>query len=272
MDSRRLHNQQVLITRATHRQTSLGNLLATVGALAVPFPCLEIAPHQIGSVEFNRAKQYILELDSFDIVICISANAARLGGELIDQYWPQLPIDTQWFAIGSASAEQLAYFDIDAQQPPRADSESLLELLQLQQLSGKKILILQGNSGRKLLSKTLSARSAVISQCVLYNRIVPVYTNAQVKNSLYNSDLSAILITSGEALCNLTTIARGSLQSSVITSLLATQLIVPSTRVAKIASTQGYQHIEVAAGADDQSMLNALLLVRGLEADNEEKR
>ena len=106
----------------------------------------------------------------------------------------------------------------------------------------------------------------------LYNRLIPVYTDQYVNSILYKSSLSAILITSGEALQNLTAIARDSLNKFAQNSLFATDLIVPSARVAEIAATQQYQRITVAAAADDQSMLAALLSVKCLEADNEKKK
>jgi len=257
-----LQDQNILITRALDKQPSLAALIDSYGATAVPLPCLDIKALDTNSVEFGIAKQQILDLDLFDIVICISTNAARIAGELIDQYWPQLPVKIKWLAIGKASAKALAGFDIDAQIMLGSDSEALLAHPALQSVANKKVLILQGNNGRELLLKSLTSRSAIISQAILYNRLIPVYTDQQVENSLYNSALSAILITSGEALCNLTTIARGSSRQFDITSLQSTLLIVPSTRVAQIASTQGYLNIKVASGADDQSMLNALLSKR----------
>ena len=267
-----MQDQLILVTRAPHKQAPLLELLNSQGAKPVPFASIHIAPLEIHSAEYGVTKQHILDLDQFDIVICISANAARFAGELIDQYWPQLPVNIKWLAIGKATAKALDYFDVFAQVVPGADSEALLNHPELQHVANKKILILQGNNGRELLADTLLQRAAIITQAVLYNRIVPVYTDDQIKNSLYNAALSAILITSGEALSNLTTIAKGSQQQFDISSLQATTLIVPSTRVANIASTQGYQHIKVAKSADDQSMLDALLLVRGLEADNEKKK
>lgn len=254
------------------KQAAIVKLLKGEGANPVPFASIVVEPLDFHSPEFGVTKQHILDLDLYDIVICISANAARFGGELIDQYWPQLPVNIKWLAIGKATAKQLDYYGIDAQIMPGADSEALLNHPDLQSIKDKKVLILQGNGGRELLATTLLQRGAIINQGVLYNRIVPVYTEDEIKNSLYSTALSAILITSGEALSNLTTIAKGSLPHNDISSLLATVLIVPSTRVANIASTQGYQHIKVATGADDQSMLDALLLVRGLEADNEKEK
>ena len=261
---------KVLVTRPAHRQAQLCQLLQNNALQPIPFATIEIAARNPQHSDYGRLKQHILDLDLFDVIICVSANAAEIGAELIEDYWPQLPLGINWIAIGAASARALEKFDIQAQTPTSGqDSEALLQLPQLQQLAGKKVLILKGNSGRQLLSETLSDRGAIITEAILYDRLIATYTDQQINNCLYNSGLSAILVTSGEALCNLTTIAAGSLKQFKHNSLLATPLIVPSARVAKIASTQGYYRITVARAADDQAMLAALLTVKGLEADNE---
>lgn len=247
-------------------------MLEAQGAQTTAFATVEIAPINQQDSDYAILKQHILDLDLFDIIICVSANAARLAGELIDQYWPQLPIKIKWFAIGQATQKALLHYDIESNiATDGSDSEALLAEADLQCLQNRKVLILKGTSGRELLSDTLQSRGAQVFEASLYNRLIPVYTDQQINDALYNSRLSAILITSGEALCNLTAIAKGSQNQFDHKQLLATCVIVPSTRVALIASTQGYQSIKVAASANNQAMLQALLSVKGLEADNEEK-
>ncbi len=247
-------------------------MLQAQGANPTALATIEIAPITEQNPDYARLKQHILDLDLFDIIVCVSANAARIAGELVDQYWPQLPVGLKWFAIGPATQSALADYDIASTVATLGtDSEALLQETDLQQLQNSKVLILKGTSGRQMLSETLQSRGAQVFEANLYNRLIPVYTDQHIKNTLYNSCLSAILVSSGEALCNLTTIAKGSLNQFDTKPLLATCVIVPSTRVAQIASTQGYQSIKVAASADDESMLKALLSVKGLEADNEEK-
>ncbi len=267
-----LKQHTILVTRPAHKQAELQAMLEAKGADTAMLSTIEIAPIAEQDPEYARLKQHILDLDLFDIIICVSANAARLAGELIDQYWPQLPVKLKWFAIGQATQSALANYDIWSTTATKGtDSEALLKASDLQQLQNSKVLILKGTSGRELLSETLRSRGAQVFEANLYNRLIPVYTDQQIKNALYNSSLSAILVSSGEALCNLMTIAKGSHNQFDTKPLLATCVIVPSTRVAQIASTQGYQSIKVAAAADNKSMVLALLSVKGLEADNEEK-
>ena len=267
---RTLANQSVLVTRPEHKQAGLCQRLIKLKATPITLPTIDIEPVTEQNSEFGILKQSILDLDLFDIVICISANAARLAGELIDQYWPQLPINIQWYAIGNSTANTLRKYDIEAQVPSAAsDSEALLSEPALQSLSTKRVLILKGYAGRKRLTETLLNRGANVTEAILYNRRIPVYTDSHVSQRLYKLNLSAILVTSAEALQNLTTIAQGSKLQFNHKVLQDTDLIVPSTRVAQIAETQGYFRITVAAAADDESMLAALLSVNGWDADDE---
>ena len=260
----------VLITRPQHSIADLRQCVIDQQCNAIELPCLAINPISCDAENFGLIKQYILDLDLFDIIICVSTNAARIAGQMIDQYWPQLPLGLKWFAIGKASAQALAHYDISAQVcQGLSESEVLLAHPELQNISAKKILILKGSAGRELLTSTLQTRSAIVSEAPLYNRAIPVYTDQQINEKIHLSNLSATLITSGEALKNLTIIAQGNSQQFSITTLLATDLIVPSRRVANIAKALGYQRIFVANAADNKTMLAKLLSVKGLEANHE---
>jgi len=263
----------ILITRPEHNIANLRQLVHEKQCNAIELPCLAINPISPNNESFGLIKQYILDLDLFDIIICVSTNAARIAGELIDQYWPQLPLGITWFAIGNGSAKTLAHYDISAQVcQGLSESEVLLSHPELQNVSAKKILILKGSAGRELLTSTLQSRSAIVSEAPLYNRAIPVYTDQQINEKIHLSNLSATLITSGEALKNLTIIAQGNSQQFSITTLLATDLIVPSQRVANIAKALGYQRIFVANAADNKTMLAKLLSVKGLEANHEKTK
>ena len=106
----------------------------------------------------------LLMLDQFDKIIVTSRPAAKLGMELIEQYWPQLPIHSQWFALGSGTADELKPFCIRAQYSAQGtDSEALLQLPAFNmrernktELHAKeKVLIIKGIGGRDLLEQRL---------------------------------------------------------------------------------------------------------------------
>lgn len=260
MSNTPLAGKRVLVTRPAHQANRQINQLHTLGAEPLPFPLLEISPFTPPSLEYHRAKSHILDLDLYQNVIFISANAARFGAELIDEYWPQLPIRVNWFAIGKKTAALLADYGIDAETAPLGyDSEALLKSPFLQQVSGERTLIIRGLGGREKLAEILKRRGAQVEYADVYQRLCPSYSNSTIKNMLYQHPLDALLITSGESLANLLTLATGSQDQFKTDTLLNSQLVVPSERIAQQARLAGFKRIKTATGPDDHSMIQVLL-------------
>jgi len=251
-----LTNLRVLVTRPAQQSSALLNRLKEAGAVPVPFPLLQITAIDENHSGFQKVKQSILDLDLYQHVIFISPNAAALGGEWIDQYWPQLPVRINWFAIGSRTAEVLNNYGIGAYHNPLGyDSESLLTTPELNNIEDHSILIMRGVGGREKLADELRARGAKVSYAELYERERPHYTNKDIVQALSPAP-DVILISSGEALNNLADLARQAELS--LDSLSGCHIIVPSERINTIARGMGFEHITTASGPDDQAMLDTL--------------
>lgn len=263
-----LHNKRVLVTRPSHQARNQIDQLKALGAFAVPLPLLAIRPFTAPEPAFHLAKSRILDLDLYQSVIFISANAARIGAELIDDYWPQLPIRVQWLAIGKQTAATLANYGIDAETTPLGyDSEALLASPLLQQVAGQKILIVRGLGGREILAETLRARGAQVDYADLYQRTCPDYEDNEIEAALFQPLPDALLITSGEGLDNLLRLATGNHQQFRLQPLLTRTLVVPSHRIAERAAQAGFTRIRTAAGPDDQAMIEALLAATDADID-----
>ena len=82
--------------------------------------------------------------------------------ELNDIAWPE---QLKAIAIGQATAKALRAFHIDTHGTPDVpDSEHLLELPYLQQVSKKNLLLFKGEGGRQLLEKELVQRGARVTR------------------------------------------------------------------------------------------------------------
>ena len=256
-----LQGMRVLVTRPPHQNAGQVEQLRAWGAEPVAFPVLDIQPYEAPSPAFHQAKARVLDLDLYQSVIFISANAARFGAELIDSYWPQLPIKVHWLAIGQKTASLLTDYGIDAETAALGyDSEALLESPALQAVEGSRILIIRGSGGREKLAETLRQRGAQVDYADLYARVCPAYEAAYVQKILYQQQPDALLITSGEGLSNLLQLASGNQQQLPTTTLLKNcQLVVPSERIAQQARLAGFKRIKTAKSADDHSMISALL-------------
>lgn len=254
MAEQTLAGLRVLVTRPAHQAEGLIDALQKQGAEPIPFPLLEIEPiDESDRGAYNLIKARILDLDLYAGVIFISPNAARIGEQWIDQYWPQLPVGIDWLAIGAGTAATLDSLGIHAYHVKNGfDSEALLADPLLENIAEKRFLILRGEGGRELLAETLRSRGADVDYADLYRRVCPRYSQAEIKSTIYAQRLSVILITSGMALDNLLELAGAE------SDLLETALIVPSRRIADLARARGFTRIRIADGPDDSSMIRAL--------------
>lgn len=267
-----LQGLHVLVTRPEQQAQGQVRLLESGGAQVTHLPMLKIEPCHANQPGYEQLKNQIIHLDRYAIIICISANAARLGLDWMDRYWPQWPVGIDWYAIGQKTAQVLAVAGITAQTAVQGfDSEALLAEPGLVQVRTKNVLIMRGAGGRDTLAQILTERGAHVEYAELYQRRCPVYSTAEILHSLYQPSLTSILITSGEALANFVKVA-GSQRQFSLDSRLGLTLIVPSKRIADQARKIGFRHIIVAQGADDAAMVAALDPANDWETAHEKNR
>lgn len=240
----------VLITRPEHLQQGLKRMLSAAGYPFCSLPLLRIEPIDIDVREASAVREKILNLDQYDKVIFISRNAAKIGADLIDQYWPQLPLGIDWIAIGSGTAAELLELGIRAVKNRGIDSEALLDDTQLQELSGQRILLVKGAGGRTLLQETLEQRGARVDLAEVYQRKPCLYSAVELRQRVPQPP-AAIMITSGEALTALNSLP-------LPWPLPDIRLILPSPRVAELAERMGLTQFSLAHGAADEAMLAEL--------------
>jgi uroporphyrinogen-III synthase len=197
----------------------------------------------------------LLHLDRYQHVIFISSNAVHFGMALIEDYWPQLPVDLHWYAIGAATASKLERFGIKALTPESAmTSEGLLALSSLQNVRDQCVLIVKGQGGRDTLTQELTRRGALVDELPCYCRFPPEMSAGELAANLTQWCIDVIMITSGEGLSNLQVL----LSPAETTKLKRIGLIVPSQRVAKMAHNAGFEQVVTAENASDLAMLRAL--------------
>ncbi|MFK8048668.1 MAG: uroporphyrinogen-III synthase [Halioglobus sp.] len=243
------HKPVVLVTRPEGQASSLCDQLRHLGFEPRSEPMLELASLESLS---EAAIRSINQLDQYDHIIFISGNAVRFGMHWIRPLWPKLPAGPNWFAVGDATAKQLQEQGVPAMGGgPQMTSESLLAHPILQQVAGQAVLIVKGEGGRVSLREELSKRGAEVDDMCCYRRKSPVLATGELAGKLSLWQPQVVLISSGEALENM--LALLSPQES--TKLTVLPLIVPSARVARIATNRGFTNVRSAANASDAAML-----------------
>lgn len=238
----------VAITRPSQQATKLTQLIESAGGHVIPFPLIEIAPLD-DDTQFQTA---ISDIASYDWLIFISSNAVQNGmPKLLKQ---GMPSQLKFAAIGPVTAQSLSAYGISDVLIPegRFDSESLLSLPAMQEMQGKKVMIIRGIGGRELLANTLKDRGAQVNFGECYQRINP-QKNCDVLIQAYNSKrLHHIVVTSSEAMRYLLDLAGDRDWLNNVT------LCVNHDRIAENAIEKGL-NVKVATAPGDNAMMALIL-------------
>jgi len=259
---------RVIITRPQAQADEWAQQLQRQGFATESISLLEISPVQLPE-QIQAVKNNIMDLDLYHKVIFVSQNAVRYGMEWIENYWPQLPIGVDFFAVGATTAKILMEYDVSVQDLAASEqggmtSEDLLCAPQLQQVSGEKILIMRGCGGRGHLADTLRGRGAQVNYCELYIRQLPSTALSQwqalfADAQQWQQQRNIIAVHSGESLDNLLSLCEEPSLSPVRALVMKTPLLVPSDRVAQAAKQAGFTCCVIAQNATDVAMTSALL-------------
>ena len=153
-----LQGVRVLVTRPRDQAEKLAILIEGEGGDAIRFPAIEIAEPK----DTQALLAVIDRLGQFDLAIFISPNAVNRAMKLILARHGAWPRNVGIACVGRGSARELKHFGAGNVIVPagRFDSEALLALPELKQVTGSKIVIFRGEGGRELLGDTLKSRGA----------------------------------------------------------------------------------------------------------------
>jgi uroporphyrinogen-III synthase len=242
----------VLVTRPAHQAHHLCQLIEEQGGSTIVLPALQINP----TPDRPAMRAAVGPIDRYHLVIFVSANAVRFGGELIAQRR-----DLRIAAIGKATAHALNVAGHRVSVVPSAgvDSEALLASTGLQHMSGQRVLIVRGKGGRELLGDTLRERGAEVVYAEVYER-EPAHPSKQALDQLEETwrhgGIKVYTGTSSELLEALV----GILAPRCRDLMDSTSLLTGAPRVADRAARLGLgSPVILAEGPDDEALVAALL-------------
>lgn len=187
----------VLVTRPAEQADSLLARLRDLGAHPLLFPTLEIQPPSQPAVLERR----LADLANHDLAIFVSPTAVRRGLALISDWPPALRVA----AVGQGTAAALRTEGMQNILAPDqgGDSEHLLALPELADMTGQRVLIFRGEGGRELLAKTLAVRGADVHYAECYRRGLPSADPAPLCAIWRQGGVQAVTVLSTEGLDNL---------------------------------------------------------------------
>ena len=250
MSPRALAGSRVLVTRPAGQTGHMAALIRAAGGEPVLFPAIEIRDAE----DLQPLYALIDRLDAFDLAIFVSANAVGKALDLVHarRAWPAgLRVAT----VGGGSERELRRRGVAAVIAPSArfDSEALLDLPELHDVAGKRVLIFRGDGGRELLGDTLAARGAAVEYAECYRRGRPQADIAPLLARWARHEIDALSVTSSEGLANL----YGMLGEAGRQRMRETPLFAPHERIAAAARALGVQTV-VLTGPGDEGLVAGL--------------
>ncbi|WMN58498.1 uroporphyrinogen-III synthase [Pseudoalteromonas xiamenensis] len=242
--------KHLLITRPIDKGNELFLNLEAAGFKVSHTPVLaldylDVAPAQLAVI------------DEADVVIFISQDAVKGLATLRDT----LPASTQYVAVGTSTASVLkTTFGVQALVPKQQDTEGMLALNVLADVSGKQIVIVKGQGGRPDLAKSLKSRGALLNQLAVYERKPAELQSDEWLDLWKRSEIDGIVITSNaaaDAIFNST-------QEDALSWLKGCTFFVVSQRIAlHLQETYRVQgDVIVTDGAQDEVVFKAILSAR----------
>ena len=224
-----LRGRGIVITRPAGQADTLARLIERAGGRPIVFPVIAI----VDVPDPARLDAVIGALDAFDSAIFISPNAVERGMAAIGAR-RTLPPSLRMMAIGSATARALREHGVTSVVVPRTrfDREALLELPELSDVAGKRIVIFRGEGGRALLGDTLAARGASVEYAECYRRVRPENDVSRLLASWSAHAIGGVVATSSEGLRNL----HDMIGERGRDRLASTTLFVPHPRIAQTAA------------------------------------
>ena len=223
MASEPLRGAGVLVTRPAKQAQTLCDAIAAAGGTPVRFPVIDIVARDAVTIARDADA-----LPQADIAVFVSSNAARYGLKFL--------AGADVAVVGPATAAYIEESGTNvAIAPTRGfDSEALLEMPQLKDVTGKNVRIIRGDGGRELLGDTLRERGARVDALTVYERRLSSHSNKSLQSLEHRwlaGKIAATTVMSVASLKNLLAL----LPKSIADRFATVPLVTPATRVIKEA-------------------------------------
>ena len=189
--------RRVLVTRAVHQVSTLGDALAARGLTVIAIPSIVIEPPSDGYAALHRELERV---DTFDWLVFTSANAVGV----FTQEREELAIEDvpcRIASIGAATSRSLESAGLPVHlQPHTAVSEVFAAALQ-PHVRNRRVLLVQAESARDVLPRAMRQAGADLVIVPAYRTVVPRESAEAVRREMPH--LNAITFTSSSSVRNL---------------------------------------------------------------------
>lgn len=228
------------VTRPRDQAAGLITAIKSLGADVAALPLLEIAPPE----NFAQLDAALARLEQFDLAIFVSPSAISSVCTQLAHAWPEnLPVAL----MGPGSVQCAKAYGIDRIISPdlQFDSAGLLQMSQMQAISGQNIVLFRGDGGREDLPETLKIRGANLTIIQAYRRLPPTFDEACLRAEL-GAGCDGIVVTSSEAVHYLFRLAGEQTRLQLQSQLY----FAPHARIVDALAEEGAHHAVLTAVGD----------------------
>ena len=225
---------KILVTRPEPKAKELVDLLREEGFRAESCPLFTILPPE----NPEAISEALHALTGDELLIFVSPNAVTALPTRLSSNEPVFEVLRRCsvFAIGPGTRHtlQMKFPSCVVSIPKISDSEHLLKLPELQDVSHRRVVIFRGDDGRELLGQTLKARGAELEYVTCYQR-VRIQENVLNRLERWRREpFDIVVVTSTESLQELI-----SLMADDLSPLQHAWVTVMGNRMAQVAREAG---------------------------------
>ncbi len=198
-ETRPLFGKRILVTRAKEQAGEFIDQLTALGAEALPFPTLQIAPPP----SWDALDAAIPNIESYDVLIFTSVNGVSFFRKRLKTLRKDLRLLKGIFicAIGPRTAEAIEAWDLRVDLiPAEFKAEGLLETLTAHGVQGKRFLIPRALEAREILPDTLRALGGEVDVVPAYQAIPPRYLDQEIEDFLAKNRIDMMTFASASTL------------------------------------------------------------------------
>ena len=237
----------VLLTRQYQLLANMPAILKRLDFDAVNIPTLQVAPTR-------HIAEQLADIESYTDVVFVSRNSVDIGMKILSKTGG-IPESVQAMAVGAETAKHLMEYGVEALYPNMgAGAQALLDVAQLKELKGRKILIIRGKQGLDWPAEEMRARGAQVNEAICYRQFIPENSEQNLKDALEQiSNLHCVFVHSSNSLRNLIKIA-GKNKYVILNSML----VAGSKNIAEVAIGHGWLgEVHIAESPSNNHMMLA---------------
>ena len=248
-DTKPLFGKRVLVTRARAQASEFADLLEANGAEVIQFPTIKIQP--IENVD-------IPSLDKYDWVIFTSVNAVEIFYERLRENGKDVRVfgGTKICAVGPKTVEVLNDISIQPDFVPTHSRGSAIAA-EIENVSGKKILLPRAKIATADLPNGLREKGAVVDDISLYDTLkVTSKDHKTIEADLLKGKIDLVTFTSSSTVTNFLEMFPAHIPETLLTDV---QVAVIGPETQKTAIEHGIQVDVVAKKATIESLVEAII-------------